>query len=149
MEYLPEVRVFKPAGIPTSMLETVSLTVEEVEAIRLKDLEGLEQEDCAERMHVSRPTFFRILRSAREKVAKALICGMAINIEGGSFSLAKRNFRCKACGHEFALPFGKGKTCAEVTCPQCGEDAGSLERLDEEGHPCPRQTGFCPRAMRE
>lgn len=59
------------------------LKLEEVEAIRLKDLEGLEQGECAERMEVSRPTFQRILLSAREKLADSLINGKMIHIEGG------------------------------------------------------------------
>ena len=54
---IPEVTYFKPAGIPLRTLEEVRLSVEEAEAMRLKDLEGLEQEEGAERMSISRPTF--------------------------------------------------------------------------------------------
>ncbi|AST56635.1 DNA-binding protein [Thermoanaerobacterium thermosaccharolyticum] len=68
-------------------LNEVVLTVEEFEAIRLKDLEGLEQEECAEKMKVSRPTFFRIIISAREKVADALVNGKAIKVEGGNYKV--------------------------------------------------------------
>ncbi|MBO8126943.1 MAG: DUF134 domain-containing protein [Firmicutes bacterium] len=145
VEYIPEVTLFKPAGIPAHELDSVTLTVEEVEAIRLKDMEGLEQEQCAEKMHVSRPTFYRILKSAREKLATALICGKAIYIEGGVYKLAQRQFRCKSCDYEFSLPFGHGQTCAEVTCPECGAPNSEVVRLDKSGHPCPRQNGFCSR----
>lgn len=81
--------VFKPAGMPMAALEEIVLTVEQFEAIRLKDLEGLEQEECAELMHVSRSTFQRILIRAREKVARALVEGKALRIEGGHYRLRK------------------------------------------------------------
>ncbi|WP_434654386.1 DUF134 domain-containing protein [Thermoanaerobacterium thermosaccharolyticum] len=83
----PNVNYFKPVGIPMHSLNEVVLTVEEFEAIRLKDLEGLEQEECAEKMKVSRPTFFRIIISAREKVADALVNGKAIKVEGGNYKV--------------------------------------------------------------
>jgi predicted DNA-binding protein (UPF0251 family)/predicted Fe-Mo cluster-binding NifX family protein len=85
VEYLPDVNYFKPAGIPLRDLEEVCMSVEEAEALRLKDLEGLEQEQGAEKMNVSRPTFQRVLASARQKVADALLNGKAIRIEGGNF----------------------------------------------------------------
>jgi len=90
---IPEVNYFKPAGIPLRVLEEVCLSVEEAEAIRLKDLEGLEQEECAQRMRISRPTFHRVLESARSKVADALTNGKAVRIEGGSFEMAMRRLR--------------------------------------------------------
>lgn len=70
-------------------LEIVVLAVEEFEAVRLKDLEELEQEECAERMGISQPTFHRILSAARKKISDALINGKAIRIEGGSFKMQK------------------------------------------------------------
>ena len=72
VDFLPEVTYFKPTGIPMRALEVVSLSVEELEAVRLKDQEGLRQEDCASRMGISRPTFHRVLGSARSKIADAL-----------------------------------------------------------------------------
>lgn len=85
VEFVPEITYFKPAGVPLIDLEEAILTVEELEAIRLKDLEGLEQKSCAERMHISRPTFHRILVSARVKIAQALVNGMAIRVDGGHY----------------------------------------------------------------
>jgi len=82
------------------MLEEVCLSVDEAEAVRLKDLEGLEQEEGADKMGISRPTFQRVLMSARQKVADALLNGKAIRIEGGNFELAVRRFRCADSGHE-------------------------------------------------
>jgi len=72
---------FKPAGIPMQKLEEVQLTRGEAEAIRLFDVQNLEQKKCAEKMEVSQPTFSRILDSARKKMADALINGKAIRIE--------------------------------------------------------------------
>ena len=86
--FLPSVTYFKPAGIPLKVLKAVRLSVEEAEAIRLKDLEGLEQEEGAEMMNISRPTFQRVLKSARRKMADALLCGKAIKVEGGSYEVA-------------------------------------------------------------
>ena len=86
--FLPGATYFKPAGIPLRVLEEVRLSVEEAEAIRLKDLEGLEQKTGAGRMNISRPTFQRVLASARRKIADALLNGRAIKIEGGNFEVA-------------------------------------------------------------
>jgi uncharacterized protein len=85
---LPSVTFFKPAGIPLRELEEVCLSVEELEAVRLKDIEDLDQEQCAAKMNISRSTFVRILDSARKKMADALISGKAIRIEGGHFKIA-------------------------------------------------------------
>ena len=90
VEQLPEVTYFKPPGIPLRKIEEVIVTVEEIEAIRLKDHEGLDQQDAADIMRVSRPTFQRILTSAHKKVAEALTYGKAIRIEGGTYRVAKR-----------------------------------------------------------
>jgi predicted DNA-binding protein (UPF0251 family) len=85
--FLPEASYFKPAGIPLRTLSEVRLSVEEAEAIRLKDIEGLAQAPSAEKMNVSRPTFQRVLASARQKIADALLKGKAIRIEGGNFEM--------------------------------------------------------------
>lgn len=80
----PVASIFKPAGIPARMLDQVVLTLDEFEALRLADLEGLYQDDAAGRMQISRPTFGRILECAHRKVAQALVGGKALRIEGGS-----------------------------------------------------------------
>jgi predicted DNA-binding protein (UPF0251 family) len=87
----PAAPLFKPAGIPAVDLEILTLTLDEFEAIRLADQEGLYQEPAALRMGVSRPTFSRIVESARRKVAEALVGGKGIRIEGGPvLSLGQR-----------------------------------------------------------
>ena len=90
---------FKPRGIPLSVLEDVVLSVDEFEAIRLADLEGLYQELAAEKMMVSRQTFGRIIESAHRKVAEALVRGKALKIEGGAIEIAAMKTRCCNCGH--------------------------------------------------
>ncbi|EHQ51227.1 MULTISPECIES: DUF134 domain-containing protein [Ectothiorhodospira] len=77
----PDCTYFKPAGIPLRDLEEVVLALEEVEALRLADLEGRYQADAADSMGVSRSTFSRMLDSARKKVSEALLQGKAIRIE--------------------------------------------------------------------
>jgi predicted DNA-binding protein (UPF0251 family)/predicted Fe-Mo cluster-binding NifX family protein len=79
----PAVTVYKPAGIRTRELEWTNLTLDEFETIRLIDGEGLDQESVAGQMGVSRPTVTRILASARSKVARVLVSGQALLIEGG------------------------------------------------------------------
>ena len=80
----------KPAGIPSRDLEEVLLGFDEAEALRLADLEGLYQEAAARRMGVSRPTFSRIVESARRKTADAILNGKALRIEGGEISIIPR-----------------------------------------------------------
>ena len=83
----PNVTYFKPRGIPLSDLEKSILTIDEFEAIRLKDLEGLEQAECAKRMNISQPTFHRLILSARKNIADGIVNGKAIKIEGGNFKV--------------------------------------------------------------
>ena len=115
---IPAVNYFKPAGLPMTSLEEIKILVEEAEAIRLKDLEGLEQEEAAVKMNVSRSTFARLLDSARGKIADALLNGKAIRIEGGNFELAVRRFRCLH-GHEWEVPFETMIAAPPVNCPKC------------------------------
>ena len=78
-----EICFFKPTGVPMRDLEVVELGEDELEAIRLADLEGLYQADSAKKMGVSRPTFGNIVNSAHKKIAEALTKGKAIQIGGG------------------------------------------------------------------
>jgi predicted DNA-binding protein (UPF0251 family) len=118
VSFVPPITYFKPAGIPLVNLQEVHLLVEEAEAIRLKDLEGLEQEEGAQKMNISRSTFSRILDSARQKIADALLNGKAIRIEGGNFEMAVRRFRCIS-GHEWDVPFESLVTAPPELCPKC------------------------------
>ena len=119
----PCVDFFKPRGIPLRELEEERLSVEELEALKLADIEGLYQEDAAERMDVSRPTFQRVLKSARGKVARCLVEGKALGIEGGNYVLAGegKTLKCLSCDHSWEEPFGSGVRACETVCPKCGE----------------------------
>ncbi|MBL7160899.1 MAG: DUF134 domain-containing protein [Candidatus Aenigmarchaeota archaeon] len=86
--FRPGVTYYKPAGIRMAELEESILRVEELEAVRLKDLEGMEQEEAAKKMGISQPTFHRLLLSSRRKIADALVNGKAIRVEGGSYRFA-------------------------------------------------------------
>jgi predicted DNA-binding protein (UPF0251 family) len=79
---------FRPVGIPARDREEVVLPLECLEALRLSDLEKLDQETAAARMNVSRQTFGRVLAEGREMVAEALVVGKMIRIHGGSYTLA-------------------------------------------------------------
>lgn len=81
LDRLPAPAIFKPAGIALADLNQVSLLPEELEAVRLVDLQGLSQIEAASRMQVSRSTFQRILEHARRQVALALVEGQALRIE--------------------------------------------------------------------
>jgi predicted DNA-binding protein (UPF0251 family) len=108
---------FKPRGIPLSALEEVVLSVDEFEAIRLADLEGLYQELVAEKMGVSRQTIGRIIESAHKKVAEALMRGKALKIEGGEIEIAAtKAFSCRDCRHSWELSHDQGEA---VKCPFC------------------------------
>ena len=87
LDRAPRAAIYKPAGVPLHGLRRVSLLQEELEALRLADLEGLTQQEAAERMGVSRSTFQRIVTLARRQVALALTEGSALQIEGGTFEV--------------------------------------------------------------
>ncbi len=139
---IPEIKFFKPAGIPMKNLEEVNLRMEEVEAIRLKDIKELTQQECAERMNISRPTFQRILTSARKKIAEALIQGKAIRFKGGDYKLVSGSYKCSSCGEIINISTsqnysgpgrggrGRGpKWMNPDSCPKC--DQFSLQYIDK------------------
>lgn len=115
---MPGVNYYKPAGIPLRFLDEVCLPIEELESIRLKDLEDLDQEQCAQRMNISRSTFQRVLGSARKKITEALLTGKAIRIEGGNFEMASLRCRCEN-GHAWAVSFDETAKKSINSCPVC------------------------------
>jgi len=123
----PEVNYFKPRGIPMIDLEEVTITVDELEAIRLSDLYGISHEEGGERMGVSRATFGRIIQKAHKTIADAIINGKAINIGGGNYRLIekKRVFLCEACRHQWDELPGTGRP---KRCPVCNSDKFHRER---------------------
>jgi len=133
--FIPDATYFKPAGIPLRAIEEVCVSMEEAEAVRLKDLQGLDQEASATKMNVSRRTFQRVLASARVKIADALLNGKAIRIEGGNFEVAIRRLRC-INGHEWDLP--SGTSTPPDFCPTC--NTASISQVSEwHRGPCRRR----------
>ena len=123
----PAVTVYKPAGIPARDLEWVTLGLDEFEAIRLIDGEGLDQDAVAQRMEVSRPTVTRILGSARAKIARTIVGGQALMIEGGPVVRATDGDK-PCCGKR-----GRG----------CGHGHGGQGRGKGNGGPRPGRSGGC------
>jgi len=114
----PEHTLFKPAGVPGRDLEQVTLTLDELEAVRLADWLGLYQDRAAGQMGVSRQTFGNILTCARAKLADCVLNGKMLRIEGGNtVTSGERSFRCAGCGREWSVPCGGGRPGG---CPACG-----------------------------
>jgi len=132
----PNFTYFKPAGVRRIDLGENVLTVGEFEAIRLKDLEGLDQKECAEKMDISQPTFHRLVLSARKKIADCIANGKAIKIEGGEYVMEPKvggigrgrgggfaqgpggECLCPSCGYKEAHE--RGVPCYSKKCPKCG-----------------------------
>lgn len=129
VEFFPEDDFFVPWGKPKCEIEEVALKVEELEAMRLKDIEDLNQEECAEKMEVSRQTFQNIIDSARKKVALALTEGKAIRISGGHYTTKLCKFKCAECGTIYEINFDQDRRA----CPSCG----SVKVM------CSKKAGFC------
>jgi uncharacterized protein len=125
---------FKPRGIPIRSLEEIALATEELEALRLADLVGLDQSDGATQMDVSRPTFARVLHTARAKVADALVNGKALRIEGGEFELTVRHFACTECRHTWTEPFGTGHPSACPGCDSVSFHRSNAHEITDRGH---------------
>jgi predicted DNA-binding protein (UPF0251 family) len=106
---------FKPKGIPISELEEIPLAKDELEAIRLADLNELFQEEAAAKMNISRATFGRIIMRAHNKIADAIINGKAIRIsEDMPLSIKEKSFQtCKGCRRKFRQNLQNNK------CPKC------------------------------
>lgn len=92
------------------------MSADEMEAVRLVDVEGINQVDAAEKMGVSQPTLHRILREARRKIGIAILEGNNVKITGGDHIM--RKFKCYSCGNEWDEPYGTGKP----DCPKCSSN---------------------------
>jgi predicted DNA-binding protein (UPF0251 family) len=125
---VPMMNVYKPSGIKLEDLQIIELKFEELEAMRLKDVENLNQEECANIMKVSRQTFQLIIDEARSKVANALNKGFAISISGGNYTLNICEYRCKVCGHVFEAAYESENNA----CPKCMSNQVECAFNDEE-----------------
>jgi len=120
VEYPPDYLTFKPAGVPARHLEEIELTLDEFEAIRLADLEGMYHDEAAQKMDVSRQTFGNILASAHLKIADMLVNGKALSLKGGNIDVpVERQFMCSDCNTRWSEPFGTGRP---RHCPSCGSE---------------------------
>ncbi|HHU22878.1 MAG TPA: DUF134 domain-containing protein [Clostridiales bacterium] len=130
IENIPVVPYFVPSEKDVDGVSQNTLKLEELEAIRLKDLEGFEQSECAEKMGISRPTFQRILLSAREKVADSLVNGKAIRIEGGNFTLNIHPVKCLNCSNEWMENHENLETIpnGNFVCPACGSNSIACDK---------------------
>src|SRR3989339_1065009 len=143
VHFEPGVTYFKPRAVSLHKLEEVDLTIDELETLRLSNLEKLSQSDAADKMHIRQSTFQRTLARARDKVTDALVNGKAIKIHGGDYIMPKgdgtgpmeqgsRRGRagsqfaagpggvciCTACNYETAHV--RGQPCNQRKCPTCG-----------------------------
>jgi predicted DNA-binding protein (UPF0251 family) len=122
------VTYFKPRGVPLRELDVVQLSLEELEAVRLTDLEGSDQEEAAQKMGISRRALWEDLQNARRKIADALVNGKAIEIKGGNYTVEKRlRYACHGCHTFWEFPYG---TIEPSQCPGCGSN---------DIHACPEQ----------
>lgn len=115
----PRMQGFKPFGIPAKTLASVTLLLDEYEAMRLLDYEGLTQEQAAEKMEVSRPTLTRIYEKARKTIAQAFVEGKMIVIDGGNVLFESTWYRCKRC---FKLIEGLENHVPCKNCPSFNND---------------------------
>ena len=130
VNYRPNVTYFKPRAVPLNLLEEVGITIDELETLRLSNIEKLSQSEAARKMEVHQSTFHRTLLRAREKITDALVNGKAIRIEGGEFIMPRmrRGFAagpvgsciCPECHHE--IPHRRGEPCNSFKCPKCGNN---------------------------
>ncbi len=143
VENIPSITHFVPSDTEGYEDGGNVLKLEELEAVRLKDLLGLEQEECAEKMEVSRPTFQRILIAAREKIADSLVHGKSIHIEGGHFTRNLCRVKCLSCGKEWTerLEDFEAGAKGDALCSGCGSPKIAC------GKPCKGK--YCKRGFRQ
>lgn len=126
VSFIPSVTYFKPQGVPLAHLAEIRLGIDELEALRLKDIVGLDQEEAAGQMGLTQSTFQRVLTSARRKVSLAIVGGKALRIEGGPYQAVQR-WLCGSCGRTWEGPFLEEK---EMVCPEC--DGTQVRNLPPE-----------------
>ncbi|MBN1298798.1 MAG: DUF134 domain-containing protein [Actinobacteria bacterium] len=134
---IPFYAYYKPQGIPMTNLEVEILNMEEIEALKLKDVENLEQEEAAEKMGISRSTFQRVIKSARYKLVNSVIEGKAIKIEGGNYIPSEKLIQkqCLKGGHHYYVKKdglnSENKnfdSISKIKCPECGERIINFEK---------------------
>lgn len=126
----PRCTRFRPCCPNRADSKEVTLQLDELESMRLSDLQGLYHKEAADKMTVSRQTFDRIISSARRKIADALLNGHPLNIEGGNVMIYERTFDCHDCKHIWSLPHGAARPDA---CPKC--NSKNIHRAPQQKGP--------------
>lgn len=141
--YVPNIKLFGPLDNEPSDKECIILSFEELESLRLMDLEGLDQVECAERMMVARSTFQRIYTEAKRKVADSLVNGRILRIEGGNYIINECTAKCEKCGEVWRA--ATGNLISNERCPRCGSSEFSCIKDEEKGQcrGCGRRHGRC------
>lgn len=129
VEFFPEGNCFVPLGKKECELEEVELKVEELEAIRLKDIEGLTQEECAKKMEISRQTFQNIIESGQKKNRNSTHTRQGNQNRRRSYTTRFCKFRCAKCGYIYTVKYEQDK----IICPKCS----STEVM------CNKKESFC------
>ena len=142
VNFKPDVTYFKPKAVPLSQLEEIELTIDELETMRLANLEKLSQADAAFKMKIHQSTFQRTLTRAKEKVTDALVNGKAIKIQGGDYTMPGGD-RTGPPETGFGRGRGTGRGLGRMQgplaagplgnckCPKCG-----FEQTHVRGQPC-------------
>ena len=114
---LPSCRHFGPKDISTADVQPIIMTLDEFETIRLIDLEGLKQEECAEQMKIARTTAQAVYNSARSKLAECLINGKELTIAGGNYELCDGTALGCMCGCRCRRQFKDNAEAADGSSP--------------------------------
>jgi predicted DNA-binding protein (UPF0251 family) len=123
----PVVQCFIPDNEDVESFEALQITLEEFEALRLRDYQEIQQINAAEIMDISQPTFHRTINSARRKISKALVEGRIIQIKGGDYVMDKKRYQCKNCGFEWHSPEKEYEKC-----PDCDSENIKIVTVAEE-----------------
>lgn len=109
---------FKPVGVRRLSLDSIELSIDEYEAVRLADHIGMNHTESSEEMEISRSTFTRLIENARKKIADLIIEGKHLKIDGGNIHFRGNIIKCNSCGHMFNTNFEN----EIIKCPSCGSD---------------------------
>ena len=109
---------FKPVGIAGRDLNKIFISLDEYEAIRLADKQGLSHLEASKEMNVSRSTFSRLIEAARKKIAEFIITGKMLTIEGGNIHFTNNIIKCFECGHMFNIKIDEHFS----ECPECNSN---------------------------
>lgn len=124
---------FGPVEKSADGTKKILLRADQMEAMRLADLEGLSQNDAAEQMNVSRQTFGRIVEEARKIVAFAIVNGYTLSIDyDANAEMCSRMMKCADCGHRWPQPMSDD--AVSCGCPVCG--SSNIMRLIRCGKHC-------------